>query len=307
MLAIAATLLISAGQAQTLNLPATLNSGTYSATSTVTNCTGAVSQANCTSVVLANNANVTLAAGQQIIFVPGADLVAAAGTSLIAMITSANTYTVATSPAGLQVTVDGVACSSNCAYQWVPGSQHTIAATQLTATSTQLPQYVFASWNDGGAVSHTITARASAPAFTASYATQYYLTTTANPSTEGTISPATGWVNAGSVAVSSAPAAGYLFTGFSGGLTGATTPQILTLNAPATVSANFAPAPDFTIAVTPPASPVAMAGGAGATYTVTVGSLNGFNGAVTLTAPPLPRASPRRSPRTPSPAPVPPH
>jgi hypothetical protein len=95
-------------------------------------------------------------------------------------------------------------------------------------------------------------------------------------------------VNAGTVIVNASPAAGYMFTGFSGALTATSTPQILTLNAAATVTANFAPRPDFTVTVTAPASPIAYAGGNTATYTVAVAAVNGFNGTVTLTPPQLP-------------------
>jgi hypothetical protein len=148
--------------------------------------------------------------------------------------------TVASSPAGLSLTVDNVACTSPCAQQWTPGSTHTIAAsTQAGAAGTQ---YVFASWSDGGTASHTVTGPSSASTYTATFGTQYFLTTSAAPSAGGSISPASGWYNSGAVvAVSATAAAGYTFAGFSGALTGTATPQNVTMNAPATVTANFTP------------------------------------------------------------------
>ncbi len=103
-------------------------------------------------------------------------------------------------------------------------------------------QYVYAAWSDGGAQSHSITAPGSAATYTATFTTQYSLTTAASPSSEGSISPASEWVNAGTVvAVSATANSGNQLTGFSGALYGTTNPQNITMSAPATVTANFAP------------------------------------------------------------------
>jgi hypothetical protein len=68
---------------------------------------------------------------------------------------------------------------------------------------------------------------------------QYLLTTTVNPPGAGTITPS-GWYDGGlSVPVSATPNGSYVFTGFSGGLTGATSPQNVTMNGPVSVTANF--------------------------------------------------------------------
>jgi hypothetical protein len=147
--------------------------------------------------------------------------------------------TVASTPAGLALTVDGAACTSPCTVQWVPGSGHTIAAAaQAGGTGTQ---YLFASWSDGGAASHSVTGPATATSYTATFTTQYFLTTVASPASGGSIAPASGWFNAGTVvAVSAAPNGGFQFTGFSGALAGTPTPQNVTMNAPASVTAAFA-------------------------------------------------------------------
>ena len=147
------------------------------------------------------------------------------------------TETITTIPAGLALTIDGAACTSPCSPQWTAGSTHTIAtpATQAGATGTQ---YAFGNWSDAGAVSHTVTAPASAASYTANFTTQYYLTTSAGSG--GTIAPTSGWYSSGSVvAVSATPAANYQFTGFAGGLTGIASPQNVTLTAPVTVTAGF--------------------------------------------------------------------
>jgi hypothetical protein len=86
---------------------------------------------------------------------------------------------------------------------------------------------------------------------------QYYLTTTASPSGEGSIYPASGWYNSGSVvAITATPNSGYRFSGFTGALTGTANPQNLTVTGTATVTANFMAIPpaqfQLTTAVSPP-------------------------------------------------------
>ena len=147
--------------------------------------------------------------------------------------------TITSVPAGLALTVDGAGCISPCSFQWPTGTNHIIvAATQAGASGTQ---YVFGNWSDGGAVSHTITARATAATYTANFTNQYYLTTVATPAAGGTISPTSGWYTSSTmVTVSTTTNGGYQFTGFTGGATGTTASAYFVLNAPKTVTANFA-------------------------------------------------------------------
>ncbi len=147
--------------------------------------------------------------------------------------------TVTSVPTGLTVTVDGSNCTTPCAtLQWTPGNNHTIAAASQSGTTGT--QYVFANWSDSGAASHSVTAPSTATTYTASFTTQYLLTTAASPSSEGTISPLSGWYNAGTaVTVTATVDSGNQFTGFSGALTGTTTPQNVTMSGPETVTANF--------------------------------------------------------------------
>src|SRR5579871_4489886 len=80
---------------------------------------------------------------------------------------------------GTLLTVDGVACSSPCTFQWTSGSQHTIAApaSQSFGAGTQL---LFSNWSDSGSLSHTVYASTGA-VYSANYATQYYLSTSTYP------------------------------------------------------------------------------------------------------------------------------
>jgi hypothetical protein len=75
--------------------------------------------------------------------------------------------TIATTPAGMSITIDGTAYTAPQTFSWGSGSAHTIATTSpQTLGGTQ---YAFSSWSDGGAISHTIDA--SATTDTASFAT----------------------------------------------------------------------------------------------------------------------------------------
>ena len=149
--------------------------------------------------------------------------------------------TITTAPAtGQPLTVDGAACTSPCTFQWTPGTSHTIATNSPIAGSSGT-QYVFSTWSDGLAQSHTITAPPSATTYTANFTTQYYLTTAA--SAGGTVSPASGWYNSGvAPQVSAAANSGYSFSGFSGALSGTATPQPVTMSAPKSVTASFSTA-----------------------------------------------------------------
>ena len=180
--------------------------------------------------------------------------------------------TVATNLSGPTVTVDnGSPFTGSQTFTWVVASNHTIATGTPQSGGTGV-QYVWQSWSDSGAISHSIQVPPAAATYTANFQTQYLLTTAVTPSGEGIISPATGYVNAGSIVPVSATAnSTYVFTGFSGGLSGATTPQNLTMSGPMSVTANFETGPDPTIAENYNGS--FRQGDVGDTYTITVTNL----------------------------------
>ena len=103
--------------------------------------------------------------------------------------------TVTTNPAGLQISVDGTSYTAPRTFNWTAGSSHTLSLSspQNGASGTR---YVYASWSDGGAQSHSITVPSSATTYTANFTTQYSLTTAASPTAGGTsVLPATNWYN----------------------------------------------------------------------------------------------------------------
>jgi hypothetical protein len=151
--------------------------------------------------------------------------------------------TITTAPTGITLTVDGANYTSPYAFSWVAGSQHTVSVPSTAAPSGTPAgtQYAFSYWSDNGALSHTV--YAASTTITASYLTQYYLTTAVSPAGEGTISPGSEWLTAGSApSISASAYSGYQFLGFSGPLSGTTSPQSLPpINGPESVTANFAP------------------------------------------------------------------
>jgi fibronectin type 3 domain-containing protein len=101
---------------------------------------------------------------------------------------------------------------------------------------------------------HSITIPLTRTTYTANFLTQYYLTTRVSPVTGGIILPVSGWVYGGAVvSVGETSNKGYVFSGFSGALTGTTTPMSLTLTSPAAVTANFS-ASVVTVSLTPGAT-----------------------------------------------------
>jgi len=198
--------------------------------------------------------------------------------------------TLGTSPAGLSFSVDGTTFSTAQTLTWTVGSSHTIAT--MSPQTSGGTQNTFASWSDGGAISHPVTAPLTATTYTASFTTSYQLTTAANPSNEGTVSPASGsYYTAGTVvSLLATPNSGYQFSGFSGDLTGTTNPQTLLMNGPKNVTANFASIQVATsTSVVSSANPVIFGQAVSLTATVTssgsgtpTGTVTFFNGGTGL-------------------------
>jgi glucose/arabinose dehydrogenase len=96
-----------------------------------------------------------------------------------------STFTVATSPSGLQIVIDGVPQTTPVSIQSVVGMRWTL---QATSPQTQgATTYNFSSWSDGGAATHQITTPSSNASYTATYTAGSACTTAAAPN----------WRNAG--------------------------------------------------------------------------------------------------------------
>jgi hypothetical protein len=149
--------------------------------------------------------------------------------------------TVATSPTGLAFSVDGTNYTSTQTFTWTIGSGHTIATTS-PQTPVAGTQYTFANWSDGGSLSHSVIASATTTSYTATFNTAYLLTTAANPTNGGTVTPSSGTYYAANsvVNLTATPNANYVFSSWTGNVANANNASTtVTMNAPQSVTANF--------------------------------------------------------------------
>jgi len=151
--------------------------------------------------------------------------------------------TVATSPSGLLVSVDGGPLqAAPVVVSWMIGSPHTI-----TALSPQTPvagtQYTFAIWSDGTtSATDSVTAAANMTGYTASFNTAYLLTTAANPTNGGTVAPPSGTYYAPNTVVNltATANAGYAFSSWTGNVANSSSASTtVTMSGPQSVTANF--------------------------------------------------------------------
>ena len=153
--------------------------------------------------------------------------------------------TIQTVPAGLTVTVDGGAAQiAPYTFTATPGLNYTIATTSPQGTVGT--RYLFAAWSDGSKViSRPITAPNSGSAtYTATFTTEYQLTTAVSPVGSGTVIPATnGWYAAGSTpSIIATAGIGYGFSAWSGPAGNASSSATsVIMSGPVTVTATMKP------------------------------------------------------------------
>jgi len=148
---------------------------------------------------------------------------------------------------GTVLVVDGVGYKHSdlpVSFTWDVGSKHTFEwKSPIGAGSGK--RYVWTSTSGlSSARSGTITVPSGGGSVSASYKKQYYLTMQASPSEGGSVSPSSGWHDAGSkVTISASPSSGYRFDRWvgsgSGSYTGASSSARITMNAPITETAYF--------------------------------------------------------------------
>ena len=189
-----------------------------------------------------------LSSGTNTVAVSGGGAVGANATDPTTM--TGTPITVQTNPAGLQFRIDGKGAMNAPATLYLLAGPHTlgVTATQAGAAGTQ---YVFTGWNDFGDATRSIDVTGTAAAFTASFKTQYLLTTMALPQPGGTVSPTAGvFYDAGSsVMVTATPNSPYSFGSWSGAASGGVNPASITMNDAQSITANFG-VPGFTCAIT---------------------------------------------------------
>jgi uncharacterized repeat protein (TIGR02543 family) len=149
--------------------------------------------------------------------------------------------TVQPNPSGRSFTVDGTTYTTAQTFSWVSGSSHPIAASSPQSGGTGI-QYVWGSWSDSGAMSHTV-APTVGTTYTANFNTQYYLTMSMGTG-GSSYSPASGWQSSGAVVpISATAASGYSFGSWSGSgsgqYSGSSSSTSVTMNGPITEMASF--------------------------------------------------------------------
>jgi hypothetical protein len=161
--------------------------------------------------------------------------------------------TIQTNPSALQFTVGNGTPQTAPQVLTLAAGTYTLSVSSPQA-GTAGTQYVFSNWSDGGAASHIITVGTAPATYTATFQTQYQLTSAAYPQPGGSVTPASGtYINAGATATLTAmPTPPYVFTSWSNGSTA--NPLQFAMNAPMSLTANFA-VPGFTCAITGDGAP----------------------------------------------------
>jgi hypothetical protein len=153
--------------------------------------------------------------------------------------------TVQSNPAGRSFTASGTGCPSGpllAPYTFLPGIS---CSVQFTSPDTNNPaaRYTFVRWEDDGDTDNprTLQAISGNDVFTADFSSQYLLTINANPAAGGQVTGG-GWYALGTNATVSATAStGFVFSGFSGDVTGSASPVPVAMNGPKTITATFLP------------------------------------------------------------------
>jgi hypothetical protein len=120
--------------------------------------------------------------------------------------------TVTSSPSGSgYVKVDGNAITTPYTFRWSTGSN--LSVQDMSPVNGTGTQYVWTSWSDGGAQTHTYTVPSQSTTVTANYKTQYQLSFAVSPSGGGATTPSGNiWVDAGVISISATPNPAYSFS-----------------------------------------------------------------------------------------------
>jgi CSLREA domain-containing protein len=171
---------------------------------------------------------------------------------ILTVVPSTVNVTIGTNPAGLSFSIGGTSYTTAQTPTLTVGTGYALLTTSPQAGATGV-QYVFSQWIDGTtSLSDTLTPTASTTSDTAYFTTQYLLTVTAG--TGGTLAGTTApnaFYNAGTPqTIAATPNAGYYFENWTGSADVASTTSAstsVTMNAPESITANFAPIPGYVV------------------------------------------------------------
>jgi hypothetical protein len=159
----------------------------------------------------------------------------------LAVVPKTVNVTIASNPTGLQIDVDGISYTTPKSFSWNETDNHQLNALSPQSGATGV-RYSYNSWSDNGNQQHTIIVPAKDTTLIADYYTEYELTTSVNPPGAGTIqlSPAGNWLRADSlVTLQALPDTDYVFSTWSGDLSGSINPDTLIMDSPKDIIANF--------------------------------------------------------------------
>jgi uncharacterized protein (TIGR03437 family) len=183
----------------------------------------------------------------------------------------------------LKLRVDGALVDSGTAFDWSPGSQHTIEAPFQGDNNTR---FSFGSWSDGGDVVHTITAAVDTTVFVANFLQFNRVVTSVSPAGSGSItldppSPDGFYRERSNVLVTFTPASGYNLVDTTLRPARSLASHWTIIQGPTAISANFTKGPVTTFTSNPPArlvivdsasysTPVSFAWPVGSSHTVDI-------------------------------------
>lgn len=148
--------------------------------------------------------------------------------------------TVDTDPQGLSFSVDGTPYTTTQVFSWIPGSEHSVETSTPQEGGTG-ERFVFSEWSDGGGLSHDYVTPDEDITLTGQFNTQYFLTVISdhgNPVGQD-------WYDQDAMAEISVTdpdsndGTRYLFTGWTGDLTGPENPSQIVMDNPKTVEAHW--------------------------------------------------------------------
>lgn len=160
--------------------------------------------------------------------------------------------TIGTDPPGRSFIYNGSTYSATQTRFVDPGSQLTLGAPSPQPDALPDKQWVWASWNDGGSQAHTIFPTTDS-VFTASFSPQYTLTMNVFPANSGTTNPSGKkyYFIGDTVTLIATPAVGYVFTGWSGGISRNENPVKIVFTEPISITANFGSAVQISLTTVP--------------------------------------------------------
>jgi len=161
--------------------------------------------------------------------------------------------TVASAPPGMPFTANGAGCPSGAltapyTLLAAPTCTITFPSTAVLDSAGDM-RYTFRQWGDGDPSNPRAFALFQSATFVAQFSTEYLLNAAASPSSGGQVTGSGWYADSANATVAAIPNAGFLFTGFSGDLSGNAAPQTLWMSGPKTVTGLFIPMPGATLSV----------------------------------------------------------